>query len=366
MRIVCSFVALFLTTALAAAEPVKPLSGRVVDENGRPLAGASVIVAGGEEDSVLASIVTGADGRFRFDGQLREKRTTIVATKDGKCLDWDGSFRTSAAEPVLRLGPAAAIEGALVDDAGHPVAAASVRTSLRVESPTERDLHYRSAGGAITVKTDAQGRFRLANLPAAAFVQFDISAPGYAWSCAAGPFAPARKGFALCCRRKAGWRGLSSRKARAARCPVYAWRMLGAVTGEPHSSKRKPTRMGDSESPAWARIATTSRSSAGTCRRPLPSATAPSSGRNCPSGITSQQEIHVEAGKAAASVKIEAVKGGTADLYSPIAPPASPSHRPRCCMLLRRRIGVPATLASHRRMAWRNCTWRRASTLSPK
>ncbi len=311
---VCSVVAWLLTGLLVAAEPGKPLTGQVLNENGQPLAGAKVMVTGGDEDSVLASIVTGADGRFSFDGRMRTERAMLVATKEGKCLDWDDSFRTNAAEPVLRLGPAAAIEGVIVDDAEKPVAGTSVRASLRLETPTERDIHYRSAGGTLTVKTDAQGKFYFANVPPAALVQFDMSAPGYAWSCAIGPFAPGQKGLRFVLPPEGRLEGTVVEKGTGRPLADLCLALLGAATGEPHCVETKTDKDGR------FRMAGLGEDSYDIeiVGANLPEAVVIGKhafvGQALPEWIGSQQEIHVEVGKVTSPIKIEAIKGGTAEL----------------------------------------------------
>ena len=313
-RVIVGGLAAWLIAAFCcSAEPVGPLTGRVVDEAGRPLAGAKVILAGAEEGAVLGSVVTGPDGRFSFDGQLRKPRATLIAAKEGKGLDWDESFHTGTAEPVLRLGPAATIGGTVVNEAGKPIAAATLRASLRIESPTLRDIHYRSAGGLLTVVTDAQGKFTFRRSagrgdgpvrylgPRPRLVVCDWAVPahqeGLPRTAARGPVG--RRG-----------RGESNGK------PLAGIRLavLGAVTGEPHFVETKTDARGRFQ------IAGLGEDSYDIeivgANRPDAVAIGNSTffSQELPEWIGSQQAIHVEAGKPAAQVKIEATKGGTATL----------------------------------------------------
>ncbi len=191
-RIVFAIALALLLPLAAAEEPAKPISGTVVDEQGQPLAGATVkaltFVSKGWGKSTmieLASMETGADGRFHFDAQRAKKCAAILAEKPGK--SFDGKFLRDG-EMSLRLGPATAINGVVMDDAGQPVIGAAV--NLLFHEPTDFLPEY-----VFMKKTDSQGRFGFSNLPVNAAFKFDISASGYARSLAEGPFLSEQKGL---------------------------------------------------------------------------------------------------------------------------------------------------------------------------
>src|SRR5262245_39667059 len=126
--------------ALAPALPVRgdspvAVAGRVVDERGGPVAGATVRAtaspAGDLERApaeVLARTVSAPDGSFRLEG-LAPGRLYEVAAGRGLALasatvDLPEQGPPPAVRLVLRRGRAAA--GRVVDEAGQPVAAAVV------------------------------------------------------------------------------------------------------------------------------------------------------------------------------------------------------------------------------------------------
>ncbi len=147
--------------------------GRVVDPEGRPIAGASVRIwstgrsaSGPAEAGSLVhfdgkdELKTDARGRFRGDRLLRRDRTyRAMAAADGHLHD-----RTPPARPgpadfltfpdlVLHREPCRmAVEGRVVDRRGRPVAGASVRTS---------------ADGPCSPRAtaDPAGRFRIEGVP---------------------------------------------------------------------------------------------------------------------------------------------------------------------------------------------------------
>ena len=199
-------------------------AGKVVDVDGRPLAGARVYLVPRSPRWTLGSIlpeagvvraVTGADGRFRFsakdmtvtslDGLPARRSGILIAEADGHGPDWaptwgqhlptdDLSRREAekAAEWTLTLPRDVPIRGRLLGPEGRPVAGATVKL-LGLSQPTVKDLDGELAkakakerpplglfdrneeflvlgqarvlpGVEGEVVTDADGRFRLAGL----------------------------------------------------------------------------------------------------------------------------------------------------------------------------------------------------------
>jgi uncharacterized GH25 family protein len=195
LRIVGGIVVGLSVAAAFAGEQPRPLTGRVVDEKEQPLAGAKVtafelVGADGKakQKRELTSVVTGADGRFRFDPAIAQKSMLVLATKEQKYIGGLSPRATQSGEVTIRLVPAAPLDGVIVDDAGKPVAGANVGLSVH-------ELEWLLPFAAMNTKTDAQGRFSFRDLPAAATLELDMSAPGYARSLAEGPFAPRQKGL---------------------------------------------------------------------------------------------------------------------------------------------------------------------------
>ncbi len=144
--------------------PALTYHGRVVDPDGAPVVGATVVMldaASGERAAapIEDTFTSGADGRFDFhspDGALLEARAAGFAPGRARL---DGAAQTSH-ELTIQLGarggsaPAAlAIGGTVVDPAGAPVAGARVVASAAAELGV--------GGEAIS---DADGRFTIGGL----------------------------------------------------------------------------------------------------------------------------------------------------------------------------------------------------------
>jgi hypothetical protein len=334
----------FLVTISTAAEPAKPLAGRVVDENDQPLAGAGVRAMGrkGASDSIeeLASATTGTDGRFSLDGELRQK-AYIVATKKGKCFDWAYPALKRNAELVLRLGKATTIEGSVIGEAGKPVAGAAVNGSLKLQSP----YHLPSApDGLLKAKTDSQGHFSFDNLPAGALVGFDLTATGYARALCVdehgnGPFVPGQRGLRFVLPPEGQLEGVVCEKGTIAPL-VDVWvQAHGSVTSGQYWAKAKTDKDGR------FRIVGLS---GGKYETEIIGV-----GDALPTWIVSEEKrdesnpwhghrVQVEPGKTASGVKIEATRGGTLEVVLTDAATGKPITSDRACVTV-----CPAGRSSH-------------------
>jgi len=168
---------------------VEPLGGVVVDETGRPIAGARVSLCvknemmeprefplPGPEDWYTRQ--TDSDGRFLFDNLPPDTTADFKIEAAGRARIW--TFRDFGAKegeqfPVGRtdiritLPPEARIEGTVVDeDTGKPVSAVRVLARLR------QGAGARYCDEPVTV--DPNGRFILTGLTAGAYV-LDVVAP---------------------------------------------------------------------------------------------------------------------------------------------------------------------------------------------
>jgi hypothetical protein len=118
-------------------DPGYPIDGSVVDEAGKPVAGAEVDFHEG------VTTKTGADGRFHF-AHAPEAISVLVASVPGaRAMTMDR--RT----PVLKLEPARRINGVVRDHAKQPVSGMVVMLSQK--------------GGWATTTTDASGAFSFAS-----------------------------------------------------------------------------------------------------------------------------------------------------------------------------------------------------------
>jgi RNA polymerase sigma factor (sigma-70 family) len=192
-------------------------SGGVVDAAGKPVAGAVVLLRqGAYPNSVsfglarltsqlrpgktldLATATTNGEGRFTFqDVALLQREGPInrdafpldvIVRADGHGLAWNHFWQNDVQSPLLlRLAPQATLRGRLVASDGKPAAGVRLRvvqfTPLDqparpdraagpgglAPSPDTRDpgfLDLEWASVPLSARTDSQGRFQIAGLPA--------------------------------------------------------------------------------------------------------------------------------------------------------------------------------------------------------
>jgi hypothetical protein len=198
-------------TALAPAaerpanlDPTAPrtirLGGRVLDPEGRPLAGAKLWLAFQGTDWTWSTrvpqlrVATGPDGRFSLavsDDDPEVKRALrmtsgwpggfgaiqLVATADGFGPTWIDLVEAKGAVE-LRLIRDVPIEGRLINLEGRPLAGIEVRT-LRVEDAANAMHLYGAPSGYLcSATTDADGRFRLPGVGRDRRAVLGIAGPG--------------------------------------------------------------------------------------------------------------------------------------------------------------------------------------------
>jgi RNA polymerase sigma factor (sigma-70 family) len=204
----------------AATEPPKiatgqvTVLGRVLDPDGKPVAGATLYTLRmrtgkipflAEEDlDTIAHRATGSDGRFRFDVPKEELGKDpgndpwpIMAAADGYGLGWTATS-ASGEELIVRLVKDQPIVGRLLDSEGRPVPNANLHIQALFTDPDDRldaflngwKVRWNDAWGHVqkrtlppgqTVKispTDRDGRFRITGAGADRLVILDVAAPG--------------------------------------------------------------------------------------------------------------------------------------------------------------------------------------------
>lgn len=171
-------------------EPV--LKGRVVDERGRPLAGAEVFRVWqdewryrrcGPEETELST--TDGDGFFSLPlphaGALHLEifapRFVPLATPK----TWLSSATAGIDLGTLSLEPGAVVVGTVTDTAGRPLAAVEVRAHHRGPRPRAQKLARRSPGEGEPpdAVSDAEGRFELNTLRPYEVLSLEATLQGY-------------------------------------------------------------------------------------------------------------------------------------------------------------------------------------------
>ncbi|HEY2027726.1 MAG TPA: carboxypeptidase regulatory-like domain-containing protein [Myxococcales bacterium] len=148
-----------------ALDPAALYEGHVLDQGGKPVAGAAVSLLGGESAVVplTTRYVTDSSGAFSFsapDGAVLEARSAVSGV--GRAVV-DLAVRMSK-KLTIRLTPREAapafIEGVALDERGQPVegAAISAQEKLAFAQPP------------VLARTDGQGRFRLDSLAKAVWM----------------------------------------------------------------------------------------------------------------------------------------------------------------------------------------------------
>jgi protocatechuate 3,4-dioxygenase beta subunit len=185
------------------------VSGRVLDPEGQPFAGAKLSMRSSnpkEQDRPLRA-TSGADGRFSFTfkrsildhSSPHSSWFGVIAVAEGYGPDW--TYQGEPAQRIeltLRLVKDVPIQGRVLDLEGKPVKGATFQV-LHIEAYTNTDaflqtvrnrespeLHSKGWSGPFpgqpkTLTTDADGRFRLAGVGRDRLVQFHLEGPGIAY-----------------------------------------------------------------------------------------------------------------------------------------------------------------------------------------
>jgi RNA polymerase sigma factor (sigma-70 family) len=183
------------------AERTVVLSGRVLDPDGKPLAGARLFLwtnAVKGKDDLPVRATAADDGRFRLTVARAdlERDAKLVASARDLGPDWlDASEIAKGGELTLRLvKDDVPVNGRLLDLEGQPVAGATLRVS-RVEQgdlkgflegkkrgpfPDMKRLAGVALDGPASVTTSKDGRFRLTGFGRERAVLLELKGPGIA------------------------------------------------------------------------------------------------------------------------------------------------------------------------------------------
>lgn len=161
------------TRAAAGGAPAN-YTGKVVDERGQPLAGATVEcyqdssaeTASTAQDFVLKERST-TDSKGGFGVAAGSRVTFVVVKKEGLAPGWKtwSSMLDDSPDPVILTAPTA-LAGSVVDENNQPVAGAEVWVSDAMAGDPQTRIFGKPARENFSAKTGADGRFRIENFPA--------------------------------------------------------------------------------------------------------------------------------------------------------------------------------------------------------
>lgn len=158
------------------AVTAKTIGGKVIDEAGKPVAGAEIHMWPFRRQSPIPPAKTDVEGRFAlvipaaWAGKMRSYNSaqTLWAYAAGHCLGTGNAyrqlFRNDASEVVIQLGPVADTSVVVLNPEGRPQPGALVepyymKTAIASE-PVPEKLRPR-----VQVYTDAEGRAKLPSAP---------------------------------------------------------------------------------------------------------------------------------------------------------------------------------------------------------
>jgi len=208
------------------------LSGKVADPQGRPVAGAEVTLyeAMPGELGVLPDIVTldhatsGADGAFTFavvQNAWTYREGYVIVRKKGLATAWASWPMKEDRQLSVSLGQPTTLAGEVVDEAGRPIADATVHIAMAKIGKGESRRELR-ASGFFRTQTDRDGQFVFADMPAGATFEFFVEGAGRAsintldissYSREQCQFAPGQAGIRLVLPAEARVEGVVRQKA---------------------------------------------------------------------------------------------------------------------------------------------------------
>jgi len=169
-------------------------TGKVVDEEGRPIADVKVSLLEMVYDAstytydpnLIGQMQTGPDGAFSFNKTVKDNQYRygyIVAEKQGLAFGFDNwSMRDGDKDLQIKLGRPKELAGIVVDDKDAPISDAQVAISILVlgEGRERKNLNSVVAPELLTTNTDATGKYSFTHVPAGATAEFIASKSGRA------------------------------------------------------------------------------------------------------------------------------------------------------------------------------------------
>ncbi|GAF82271.1 unnamed protein product, partial [marine sediment metagenome] len=201
IAVLCLGLAIIFLVGLAQAQSIESkrarevtCTGKVVDDQGWPLAGAKVALhemvygqtAYSYDTKLTGEVTTRADGAFSFSTSAESdvyRYGYIVAEKEGLALGFAiWRMRNGDKELQIKLGRPKELVGVVVDENDKPVSDALVSVSiLKIgEGEEQRSLGRLVAAKLFTLTTDAAGKFAFTGIPAKATAEFLVKKTGRA------------------------------------------------------------------------------------------------------------------------------------------------------------------------------------------
>ncbi|HKE00258.1 MAG TPA: sigma-70 family RNA polymerase sigma factor [Planctomycetota bacterium] len=168
---------------LASARPSpRSLRGRVVDLESRGVAGVEVRwmsrTANGE--SALATVSADGEGRFELDTPSAPGRLVVGSARWTTVLAGRAS-QVSPVDPLVVVAPRIGLAGSVADETGAAIEGAAVELRLpKAFRSTFRDVLDLSVDQTWTSRTDASGRFEIAEAPAVPDARLVATRAGFA------------------------------------------------------------------------------------------------------------------------------------------------------------------------------------------
>jgi len=188
----------------ASKDQTLSITGRVLDPDGKPLAGARLLLTadtGAKKTDIAVRATTDKDGQFRFTARATDfdpqGKATLAATAQGFGLDWIEIMAERKDDLTLRLvKDDVPIEGRLLDLEGQPVEGvrahvvslhrgdlnAWIKVILAYNGPLPEGKSSEILGASASAVTGKDGRFRLTGIGRERGVELTIRGPGIEWA----------------------------------------------------------------------------------------------------------------------------------------------------------------------------------------
>jgi protocatechuate 3,4-dioxygenase beta subunit len=151
----------------ATSQPAKStpagLDLLVLDPDGKPISGAQVSA---NIDGKTSKVATHSDGHAQIPPPRQPNSAFTIAVHVNGLVDKSADWRNRRADPIpptytMKLEAGTMIRGKVVDDAGQPVADATVELWISKQSPNARERYSRNT----SVLTSADGIWSLDGIP---------------------------------------------------------------------------------------------------------------------------------------------------------------------------------------------------------